>query len=134
MRFTRALNQLICRVLIGLVLFAQFAVASYACPTGEYGSAHAPVHALEQVVDAASHGAGDLDHKAPNLCAEHCKTGQQANDASPAPVIAQPTPGLFYVLTGVEADTAGAQAVAATDPLLDVPPPPHAILHCVLRT
>lgn len=130
MHLTRALNKLICRVLIGVVLFAQFAVASYACPSGMAMDAGVMQQAAEAV---ATGGAGDLDHQSPNLCAEHCKVGQQSSDTAPAPVIGGPVLDLLYVLQSEDLVTAN-QPTDVPDPLLAVPPPPHAILHCVFRT
>ncbi len=143
MPLTRTLNQLICRVLIGLVLFAQFAVASYACPRGmgmgmdlgmtmETGVAPPAAEATDS--SPAVSGSGDLDQDAPNLCAEHCKTGHQSHDTAPVPVLFVPLLALRYVLTPADAIAAADQPATVPDPLLAVPPPPHAILHCVLRT
>lgn len=134
MNFTRALNKLICRVLIGMVLFAQLAVASHACPVAGFADMSAAQQVAEKLADAGTTGSTDLDHKSPNLCAEHCKVGQQSSDVSPAPVIAQPALDLLYVLSFSDDAAVHSLTIAATDPLLAVPPPPHAILHCVFRT
>ncbi|MDG0854453.1 hypothetical protein [Roseateles puraquae] len=130
MRLTRALNKLICRVLIGVVLFAQFAVASYACPSGMAMGAGA----MDAADAVTSSSPSDLDYQTPNLCAEHCKIGHQSSDTAPAPVVALPMLDLLYALP--QRDDVGAVALSAAvpDPLLAVPPPPHAILHCVFRT
>lgn len=134
MSLTRALNKLICRVLIGVVLFAQFAVASYACPSGMAMGAGSMHQSSVDAADLLSSSPSDLDRQTPNLCAEHCKIGHQSSDAAPAPVVAFPVLDLLYALP--QPDDAGAVALSAAvpDPLLAVPPPPHAILHCVFRT
>lgn len=134
MSLTRALNKLICRVLIGVVLFAQFAVASYACPSGMAMGAGSMQQSSEDAADLLSSSPSDLDRQTPNLCAEHCKAGHQSSDTAPAPVVAFPVLDLLYALP--QPDDAGAVALSAAvpDPLLAVPPPPHAILHCVFRT
>lgn len=134
MSLTRALNKLICRVLIGVVLFAQFAVASYACPSGMAMGAGAMQQSLADVADDVSSNPSDLDHETPNLCAEHCKVGHQSSDTAPAPAVAFPVLDLLYALPQPDDAGAVALAVAVPDPLLAVPPPPHAILHCVFRT
>lgn len=117
MSLTRTLNKLICRVLICVVLFAQFAVASYACPSGMAMGAGAM-----DVADAVTSSPSDLDQQTPNLCAEHCKAGHQASDTAPAPVVAFPVLDLLYALP--QPDDAGAVALSAAvpDPLLAVPP------------
>jgi len=134
MRFTRALNRLICRVLIGLVLFAQFAVTSHACPTEGYASSHAATHVGAQVVDATADTAGDSDLNSSNLCVAHCTTAQQASDVSPTPAVAQPALGFMLISFDVEIDASCGRTAAAMDPLLKVPSPPHSLLHCVFRT
>lgn len=129
MTLTRALNKLICRVLIGVVLFAQYAVASYACPSGMAVGAGAV-----DVADVVSASLSDLDPQTPTLCAAHCKVGHQSGDTAPAPAVAFPVLDLLYAAPRIDDVGAVALAVAVTDPLLAVPPPPHAILHCVFRT
>lgn len=134
MSLTRTLNKLICRVLIGVVLFAQFAVASYACPSGMAMGAAAMEQSSAEAADVVLSSPNDLDHQTPNLCAEHCKAGHQSSDTAPAPVVEFPVLDLLYALP--QSDGAGAAKLSAAvpDPLLAVPPPPHAILHCVFRT
>lgn len=129
----RALKQLICRVLIGVFLFAQLAVSAYACP----GHAQAMPKVAEmapQHADPMPAGCDQIDRKAPNLCAEHCKAGQQSSDTAPTPAVSAPTLALLYVLPDVTRAAAGSVAPGRTsDPLPSAAPPPHAILHCVLR-
>ena len=130
MVLTRALTKRICRALIGVFAFAQIAVSAYACPTP--GSSTEPSAAAVAVHDAMP----DCDHvdsTAVNLCSEHCKFGQQSSNAAPTVVAMAPAPSLLYVLPSL--DQAVADGIGATkpDPLLAAVPPPHAILHCVLR-
>lgn len=133
MRLSRTLNQLICRVLVGVFLFAQLAVSGYACPV--------PGQPASQTVEMQSAQTGampadcdQIDQKAPNLCAEHCKVGQQSHDTAPLPVVMAPALSLLYVLPGeAQAIEAAAAPHASSDPLLAATPPPHAILHCVFR-
>jgi len=127
MSLPRALSKLICRVLIGVFVFAQLAVAAHACP----GLEQSPSQATEA---QAMPGCDQMDRSASNLCAEHCHFGQQSSDTVPAPVVLAPMLALLYAVLPV-ADAAGATAVGApaTDAPPAAPPPPHAILHCVLR-
>ena len=88
MGMTRATNKLISRMLMGVLLFAQLAVASYACP-GLRGmqsvSSDAGIATLMAAAGASldSQTAGmppecdRMDPDAANLCAEHCRQGQQ---------------------------------------------------------
>ncbi len=133
---TRALNKLICRVLVGVFLLARLAVAAYACPT-LVGSGGAMSMATSAVVDAAASmkgGCRQMDRDAPTLCAEHCKDGHQSADTAPVPVVLAGMPMLLYaVRRPVEAVPGSARSCPAADSGLAAPPPPHAILHCVYR-
>ncbi len=141
--------------MIGVLLFAQLAVAAYACPnlfntmpagTNMHSQVQAAVPAdsdrSEQagqimVSDAAQKmpaDCGQVDPQAPNLCAEHCKLGQQSADHTPSPVVA---PALLTALYHVTLSTATPTAEAAyyvPGLLLQAAAPPHAIEHCCLRT
>ena len=129
MSFTRALSRQIGRMLIGVLLLAQFAVAGYACP----GLSTMPAMASSDAV-AMSPDCDQVDRDAANLCAEHCRHGQQSVDTAPVPVMAAPTPALLYLLPlEPEPSLGSARAFPAPDPVLAVRPPPHAILHCVYR-
>lgn len=145
MTFARALSNQICRMLIGVLLFAQFAVASYACPGLLAMNVITPAVSMPAAADDAADpgptastamppGCGQMDQDAANLCAEHCRYGQQSADTAPVPVVAAPVPALLYMLP-LEADSLKGcvQALPAPDPVLAVRPPPHAILHCVYR-
>lgn len=134
MHLTRTLNKRICRVLIGMFLFAQLAVSSYACPMLTQPSSQM-VEMGAEPGGAMPAGCDQLDQEAANLCAEHCKFGQQSHDTAPLPVVMAPALNLLYVVVATDA-----QAIDATrapqcsgEPLLAASPPPHAILHCVFR-
>jgi hypothetical protein len=130
MSLPRTLSKLICRVLIGVFVFAQFAVAGYTCP----GFGQAAPQSIEMQTEASSVPAGgcdQMDQQAPNLCAEHCHFGQQSSDTPSVPAVFAPLPALLYVLP--EAQDAYGHASFPRDLLPVAAPPPHAILHCVLR-
>ena len=146
MRLSRSLTSQICRVLIGVLLFAQLAVATYACPA--FGTKSAPmsgqmVTAVDAVQDSsmgftkavsACDQMGQMDPSSPNLCLEHCRAGHQSSDTAPAPIVAAMSPALLYVLpTELEPVTGSSSSLPAMDPMLASAPLPHAILHCVLR-
>jgi hypothetical protein len=148
MTMSRALSKTISRLLIGVFLFAQFAVADYACP-GLSGMISMPkgddamVMASFAVPDDAaaaksadmSPGCDQLDQDAANLCAEHCRFGQQSADTAPVPVVLAAIPTLLYSLPLEPAPLLGSsRSMPAPDAnLAAAPPPPHAILHCVFR-
>lgn len=157
MTMTRTFKRLVGRGLIGLMLFAQLAIAAYACPALSTTGAQAQTIAATQTsVHQATHGdnmavmsadapgdrmlncdqmAGPLDESAPNLCAEHCRFGQQSDQ-----VHAPATPGVvlisLYVVTPTLPERllpTGTSAAPSADALVAASPP-HAILHCCLRT
>jgi hypothetical protein len=130
MTFTRSFRQMICRVLIGTLLFAQLAVAAYACPGLSAMASAPPAGGTDMAMPCA-----DMDAATPNLCAEHCRYGQQTADHAPA---ATPTPALLSLLyalppalpaEGGAASTPASASVALTG----AASPPLAILHCRWR-
>ncbi len=139
MFLSRAFTKSIGRLLIGVLLFAQLAVASYACP-GLKGMAEA-VGAVEAVGAAAMlaaempPGCDQMDADTPNLCAAHCQQGQQSADTASAAVLALGLPSFLYSIPPAPQSSLGAgRFFPAADAGLDAAPePPHAILHCVFR-
>ena len=148
MMLSRALSKAIGRLLIGVLLFAQLAVASYACPSlpGTASMAEASPE-MAMVATAAPENANapesaDMppgcelsDQDAANLCAEHCHFGQQSAHTALAPVVHATIPTLLYLLPVEPAHMPGSgRSFPAPDAnLAAAHPPPHAILHCVLR-
>jgi hypothetical protein len=148
MTMSRALSKTISRLLIGVFLFAQFAVAGYACP-GLSGMTSMPKGNDAMVMPSAAAsddvsavksaemapGCDQIDQDAANLCAEHCRFGQQSADTAPVPVVLAAIPTLLYSLPLEPAPLLGSgRSMPAPDAnLAAAPPPPHAILHCVFR-
>jgi hypothetical protein len=135
---TRAFLRKAACCLAGVLLSAQMAIAAYACPgvvaaiTGEpqQASASAPTMPDCAGMEAASGAA--LDPAAPNLCAEHCKYGQQSDNPGtmslPVPVLA-----LLYAAPPSAAHSPPPRPSAASLSALVAASPPHAIAHCVYR-
>ena len=147
MRLSRASSKSIGRLLIGVVLFAQLALASYACPglKGTESKASASTTAAMQVAAAdvavvtqptgMPPGCAQMDPDAPNLCAEHCHQGQQSADTANMPAVGLGIPTLLYSLPLEPQHSLGSgRSCPAPDAWLHAAPePPHAILHCVFR-
>ena len=147
MNLSRSLSNNVSRLLIGLLLFAQFAVASYACPglkgrglvaTG--GTGNVMLSAVSGATPEAQlavmpPGCEQMDADSPNLCAEHCHQGQQSADTVAAPAVSPLIPTLLYPLPLEPQHSLGSgRSLPAPDARLDAAPePPHAILHCVFR-
>lgn len=155
MTMTRAFKRLVSAGLVGLMLFAQLAIAAYACPALQSSGARM------QAVNAAAGGdqvvrddgmaamaadaglaampgcdqmAGAPDEAAPNLCAEHCHFGQQGNQ-SQVPTLPVMTLLSLYTVAATVPDEARLPVTVRTASLA-IPaavPIPHAILHCCIR-
>jgi hypothetical protein len=135
---SRALLRRVAACLAGVLLSAQVAIAAYACP----GMASAPVDPHEVAnepampmvnCDGMSGASGAaLDPAAPNLCAEHCKYGQQSDQAG---TLSAPTAALalLYAVPPLPAHAIPPRPAAASISALVAASPPHAIAHCVYR-
>jgi hypothetical protein len=136
------MGRLIARLLVGVMLFAQMAVAAYAC-TGAPGSSLADVPrsaaysgAASAAMSEASDGHADhgvMDPAQPNLCAAHCQSGQQNAAGKPAPEVALAVPMSLYPLVPVVLAAATLRASTVRGGPPPMADPPHAILHCCYR-
>lgn len=145
MVISRAFSKAVSSLLIGVLLFAQFAVASYACPRLSGMTSLQRDEAMVMPSTAASDGGiaaakstdmapgcDQIDQDAANLCAEHCRFGQQSADTAPVPVVPVAVPTFLYSLPLEPAPLLGSsRSMPASD--VSVAAPPHAILHCVYR-
>ena len=124
--FSRAFIRSLSRLLIGMLLCTQFAIASHACPVMNGAAAMPP--GCEQVDP-------DLDTNVANLCAQHCQQGQQSADTATANVVGMAAASCLYPLALVPLqDGACAHGMPALQARPEAAPePPHAILHCVFR-
>jgi hypothetical protein len=133
------------RGLAGVVLLAQLAISAYACP-GVVSSMTAnmqmpPTSASpEQRSDSSTVApmsncddmGGTMDSSSPNLCAEHCKYGQQS-DYAPTSNVPLAALTALYVTPLVPVTAPPPRPAAATLSALVAASPPHAIVHCVYR-
>ena len=140
MELSRAIRKSISLALMGVLLFAQLAVASYSCPRlGGMDPASMAVSMPESMSESMSvgmaPGCDQLDPEAANLCAEHCHQGQQSADTAASPAVSAAIPTLLYVIPTEPQHVPGSgrSAPAVGDSVAAAPEPPHAILHCVFR-
>ena len=138
---SRAIRKSISLVLMGVLLFAQLAVASYSCPRlGGMDPASMTVSMTVSMPESMSvgmaPGCDQLDPEAANLCAEHCHQGQQSADTAASPAVSAAIPTLLYLIPTEPQHVPGScrSAPAVDDSVGAAPEPPHAILHCVFRT
>lgn len=94
------------------------------------------VAAAASEVAAMPPGCHHLAPELPNLCAAHCQQGQQSADTASAALVGLALPAPLYPLALPVPPVPGSgRSFPAHDASLDaVPEPPHAVLHCVLRT
>lgn len=129
------------RLLVGVLLFAQLAVAAYACPVMLNGSANGPDHsagmAMGAVTAMQSGGMetklGGADADLPNLCLGHCQFGQQNADSTSSPAVPVALLTSLYTLPSLEQSAGLARPLAAASGPPSLADPPHAILHCCFR-
>ena len=145
MELSRAIRKSISLALMGVLLFAQLAVASYSCPrVGGMDPASMSVSMPELMTMSMPElmsvgmapGCDQLDPEAANLCAEHCHQGQQSADTAAPPAVSAAIPTLLYLIPiePQHVPGSGRSAPAVVDSVVAAPEPPHAILHCVFRT
>lgn len=138
---TRTTARLIARLLVGVLLFAQLAVAAYACPVMLNGSAdgrdHAAVMGMGGVTAMRSGGMeahlGGTDPELPNLCLGHCQFGQQNIDSTSSAPIPVALLTSLYALPSLEQSAGLARPIATASGPPSMADPPHAILHCCFR-
>ncbi len=144
------------RCLAGVLFLAQMAVAAYACPglssaidagtrAGQMQPMTQASAAALQVDTSSDPGAaataaqmpncgdmaGAIDPDSANLCAEHCKYGQQSDHA---PTLTVPVAILNALYTTpVLPLTPLPRSTAALAGVLVAASVPHTILHCVFR-
>ena len=145
----------ICRLLIGVLVSTQLAIAAYACN----GISRMAMRGQDLPVSAAmtmarpdladpvgsnpgaaanqdkalDPGCSRLDPALPNLCVAHHQYGQQSADHSPAPTVpAALLIGLYTLAPLGESFERAGPAAGPGDPTAPVDPP-HAVLHCCLR-
>ena len=125
---TRIWRKIIAALGLGAVLFAQLAVAAYACPIrGDGKDAMAKV-----VAPAAVAPCHDIDQERPNLCKQHCEQASQSVDT--AVPVAIDAPALPFIAVVVLTDIhLPIKAIVQGDLLGSVAEPPLSIRNCCLR-
>lgn len=139
---TRNFVRKVARALMGAVLLAQMSIAAYACPgISSALQANRPATAepantaalrMADQAPACDDMVGAMDPTSANLCAEHCKYGQQSDRAATVSVPAVALVAL-YAAPVVPELVLPPRPMAASMSALVAASPPHAILHCVYR-
>ena len=126
MRINRLIRVRVIAMTIFALLFAQWSVAAYACP-----SQAAPAADVMMASDCEGM-ASTLDPAYPNLCAEHCQFGEQS-DQLRIPTVPTVAMISLYVVPLVSTLAESSQLTIVSSGLLAARPPPHTILHCCFR-
>jgi hypothetical protein len=141
---SRTSTRFIARLLVAVLLLAQWSIAAYACPglgatapamridtAAAAGTATAT--ATEGEMPGCTGMVAALDQDATNLCAEHCKLGQQSHEVPAVPV---PLPWLsaLYAVPLMPLALPPARPWTSTLDALVAASPPLAVLHCIYRT
>lgn len=137
-------------MLIGVVLFAQFAVAAYACPGLSVAGTPKPGMVIPVMAEVQSMGTdrvsitlaamdcddmvGSMDPSSANLCAEHCRQGHQSDQAATLTLPAALLTALYRLPLAPEPPALSPRQAAEEVSALAAASPPHAILHCCFRT
>ena len=148
MKTSTTLKRLICRVLIGVFAYTQLAVAAYAC-AGLLGTAAPSMSQTgstlsvvagncpgmsETTAEVSRNCTDEMNAQQVNLCSSHCQYGQQHADSKPAPAMPAALMTGFYTYAALHpypVRVSVAVGLRSTPLVVD---PPHAILHCCLRT
>ena len=152
----RTLLRGVARSLVGLIVLAQLTISAYACPgvsSALLRAAQPPAAATVQTeaggalrVDAEANAepnaeaspmpdcsgmTGAMDDDSANLCAEHCKFGQQG-DHPPALTVPPALLNALYATPPVPERPIWRDAARPTCVPVAAAPP-HSIQHCVFR-
>jgi hypothetical protein len=143
---SRASTRFIARLLVAVLLLAQWSIAAYACPglgatapamridtAAATAAGTATATAPEGEMPGCTGMVAALDQDATNLCAEHCKVGQQSHEV---PALSVPLPWLsaLYAVPLVPLALPPARPWTSTLDALVAASPPLAVLHCIYRT
>lgn len=159
MTMTRAFRRFVCRLMLGVLVFGQMAIAAYACPalsgTPQILPAMAMNESVEKIPDyeavslmAASPdmfamsvtsdmaditGCNHIDESAANQCVEHCHFGQQSVGHASAATVPAALLATLYTLPFQHEPFGHGWPSADSKFKRIVASRPHAILHCCFR-
>jgi hypothetical protein len=126
MKLSRPVRSIAAIIMLFSLLFAQLAVAAYACPA----------QATTVVGMSSMPGCTDMsmDKTSPALCAAHCDAHHQSVDTSGTPAVQPFVPcELELVLPRIERSTPALAFSLESVPLTRATAPPLAIRHCCFR-
>ncbi len=141
---SRPLVRRLVRWIVAVLLLGQLAVAAYACPglvanaadtekRDAFGADCVMTDSHEALFADRAMSPVALDLESPNLCAEHCKAGQQSDQTSTLNVPGVAPPVAFENNPPLRVESRLRPTASFVNALVSACPP-HAILHCVRRS
>ena len=116
---------------VSAILFAQIAVAAYACPAFASSQVNEQVTAMDMSNTEAP--CVEMDANQANLCVEHCQYGQQSFDHPVAPVVFA-VADLPYILVRLgDPAVVGSTQEYAQSLLTRITAPPLSVRNCCFR-
>ncbi|WP_228892575.1 hypothetical protein [Pseudoduganella aquatica] len=130
MKLSRPTRLIAAIIMLFSLLFAQLAVAAYACPVliGQQAPEAVSMPDMPGCTDMS------MDKSSPSLCAAHCDAGHQSADTSSTPAVQAFVPcELELVLPRIERSAPALAFSRESVPLTRATSPPLAIQHCCFR-
>lgn len=128
MKLSRPQRLITALIMLFSLLFAQLAVAAYACPV----EASSPKPMVSSMANMP--GCTGMDMAKPALCGAHCDKVHQSADTPSAPAVPAFVPcSLELVLPRMDRVAALPSAATEALPLTRTTAPPLAIRHCCFR-
>jgi hypothetical protein len=136
MNIAQRLRRRIVAVLAFAVLFAQMALAAYACP-GQDGAVSVRSATMTGMpCEAMIADAAVVDSQQPALCYQHCQpdAGQQAYDFTPTLASFAASFAVLFVVDTANPHVAEEPAWSERQRVRErAPPEPYSVLHCCWR-
>jgi len=135
MKLTRQLRFLTALIALVGMLFAQLAVAGYACPSYQTGMTSESPMMLASSDHQDMPGCGQMDQNLPSLCHAHAQTGSQSLDKPQLPQLPPfSAAALAFVVNHVAVSDVSIDNPPQSLPLLArITAPPLSIQHCCFR-
>lgn len=135
MKMTRPLRFLTALIALLGMLFAQLAVAGYACPAHQAGIATESVMVLASVGNQAMPGCEQMDSDQPSLCHAHAQGASQSLDKPELPnLLPFSAAALTLVVLHITVPDVSVGNLPRSSPLLArVTAPPLSIRNCCFR-
>jgi hypothetical protein len=131
MTLKRAMRKWIALLGVSAILFAQIAVAAYACPA--FASSQVNEQASAMDMSNSDAPCAEMDVKQANLCIEHCQYGQQSLDHPVAPAVFAVADLPYFLVRPADPAVLGSTQEYAPSLLTRTTAPPLSVRNCCFR-